>query len=112
MSLKQHQQGKHSNGFIAHCGFICKWPDKRCAHQKECRECDIAKEKKLDKEENLWKTKKRNKIFKNRGVSKKPKKETENKSDAQMDSKDSDTDNRSENQDCETPKKETENESD
>ena len=47
------------------------------------------------------------KIFKNRGVSKKPKKELENENDVRMDSNDSDTDNKSDNQDIETPKKET-----
>ena len=107
MSLKQHQQGKHSNGFITHCGYVCQWPDEKHAHQKECRECAIEKEKKLDKDQNPQKPKKRNKIFKNRGVSKKPNKETENESDVQTDSKNSDTENKSDNQDIETPKKET-----
>ena len=105
MSLKQHKQGKHGNGFIALCGYVCKWPDERCEHQKECRECSVEKDKKLNKDENPWKPKKRNKIFKNRGVSKKPKKETENKNDVNMDSKDSDTHIKSNNEDSETPEK-------
>ena len=106
MSLKQHKQGKHGNGFIALCGSVCKWPDERREHQKECRECRNEKDKKLNKAENPWKPKKRNKIFKNRGVSKKPKKETENENDVNMDSKDSDTHIKSDNEDSETPEKE------
>ena len=27
MSLKQHQQGQHRNGYITYCGDVCKWPD-------------------------------------------------------------------------------------
>ena len=107
MSLKQHKQGKHGNGFIALCGYVCKWPDERHEHQKECRKCRDEKDKKLNKAENPWKPKKRNKIFKNRGVSKKPKIETENKNDVNMDSKDSDTHIKSDNEDSETPEKET-----
>ena len=111
MSLKQHQQGKHGNGFIARCGYVCKWPDERREHQKECRECGLEKDKKLNKDENPWKPKKRNKIFKNRGVSRKPKKETENENVVNTDSKDTDTDDKNEksdNQNSETPNKETE----
>ena len=63
MSLKQHKQGKHGNGFIALCGYVCKWPDERREHQKECRECRNEKDKKLNKAENPRKPKKRNKIF-------------------------------------------------
>ena len=115
MSLKQHQQGKHGNGFIARCGYICKWPDERREHQKECRECGLEKDKKVNKDENPRKPKKRNKIFKNRGVSRKPKKETENENVVNTDSKDTDTDtdNKSDkidNQNSKTPKKETESE--
>ena len=47
MSLKQHKQGKHGNGFIALCGYVCKWPDERCEHQKECRECRNEKTRNL-----------------------------------------------------------------
>ena len=108
MSLKQHKQGKHGNGFIARCGYVCKWPAETREHQKECRECSVEKDKKLNKDENPRKPKKRNKLFKNRGVSKKPKKETENKNDVNMDSKDSDTHIKSDNEDSETPEKETE----
>ena len=108
MSLKQHKQGKHGNGFIALCGYVCKWPDERHEHQKECRECRAEKDKKLNKAENPRKPKKRNKIFKNRGVSKKPKKETKNENDVNMDSKDSDTHIKSDNEDSETTEKETE----
>ena len=89
MSLKQHKQGKHGNGFIAHCGYVFKWPDERREHQKECRECRNEKDKKLNKAENPRKPKKRN------------------KNDVNMDSKDTDTHITSDNDYSETPEKET-----
>ena len=72
MSLKQHQQGQHRNGYITYCGDVCKWPDERRQHQKECLACGKAKEKKLNKEPNPRNPRKCTKTFKNRGVPKKP----------------------------------------
>ena len=77
MSLKQHQQGQHGNGYITYYGDVCKWPDERRQHQKECLACGKAKEKKLNKEANPCNPRTCTKTFKNRGVPMKPKEDIE-----------------------------------
>ena len=95
MSLKQHQQGKHGNGYIAPCGKVCKWPTERKKHIKDCDDCKAINDKKQSKPENPHKPKKRGKVFKNRGTSKKPK--TENGSEKENEESDKQEDAQSEN---------------
>ena len=52
MSLKQHVQGSHGNGYIAYCGKVSRWPTERRKHQKECGQCGELRLKKLNKPDN------------------------------------------------------------
>ena len=101
MSLKQHQQGQHGNGYITYCGQVCKWPDERRKHQKECLACGKAKEKKLNKEQNPRNPRKRTKTFKNRGVPKKPKVDIEKEETKESDNEK--TESETTNDDTKTP---------
>ena len=59
MSLKQHQQGKHGNGYIAPCGAVKKWPTEQKKHIKDCDECKEILEKRQSKPANPRNPKKR-----------------------------------------------------
>ena len=52
MSLKQHIQGSHGNGYIAYFGKVCQWPTESRKHQSECGACGEAKLKKINKQDN------------------------------------------------------------
>ena len=93
MSLKQHKQGKHGNGYIAPCGAVKKWPTERKKHIKDCDDCKAIIEKRQSKPENPRKPKKRGKVFKNRGTSKNPKTEH----DSGKENKDKETENGTDN---------------
>ena len=95
MSLKQHKQGKHGNGYIAPCGAVKKWPTERKKHIKDCDECKEIIEKRQSKPENPRKPKKRGKVFKNRGTSKNPK--TEHESGKENKESDKETENGTDN---------------
>ena len=95
MSLKQHKQGKHGNGYIAPCGTVKKWPTERKKHIKDCDECKEIIKNRESKPENPRKPKKRGKVFKNRGTSKNPK--TEHESGKENENSDKESDKESDN---------------
>ena len=42
--LNQHVTGEHEGGSPALCGFYCKWPRDKTAHEKKCKKCAKLKE--------------------------------------------------------------------
>ena len=90
MSLKQHQQGLHGNGYIAPCGAVKKWSTEQKKHIKDCDECKEIIEKRKSKPANPHNPKKRGKVFKNRGTSKNSKTEDESEKENEKSDKESD----------------------
>ena len=90
MSLKQHKQGQHGNGYIVPCGAVKKWPTEWKKHIKDCDECKEILKNRQSKPENRHKPKKRGKVFKNRGTSKNPKTERESGKENKNSDKESD----------------------
>ena len=45
-NLKQHEKGKHGEGYIALCGTVYDWGDGRNDRQTDCLECKAIRDKK------------------------------------------------------------------
>ena len=38
-NFNQHKRGSHGAGFLAPCGYVCRWPSDKVDHQKNCDKC-------------------------------------------------------------------------